>query len=86
MAAGRPVVASRVPGLAEVIEDGRTGYLVTPGDKAERARQTRILLDRAEVRQSMAEAARQHVAGRFPPANMIEVLAKLYASGLGAVE
>ena len=32
MAAGRPVVASRVGGLAEIIEDGVTGVLVKPGD------------------------------------------------------
>lgn len=32
MAAGRPVVASAVDGLAEVVADGRTGALVPPGD------------------------------------------------------
>jgi len=34
MAAGRPVVASAVDGLAEVVEDGVTGLLVPPGDSA----------------------------------------------------
>lgn len=32
MAAGRPVIASRVGGLPEMVEDGRTGLLVPPGD------------------------------------------------------
>lgn len=34
MAAGCPVVAARVGGLAEIIEDGVTGFLVAPGDNA----------------------------------------------------
>lgn len=33
MAAGRPVVGTRVGGLAEIIEDGVTGYLIAPGDE-----------------------------------------------------
>jgi glycosyltransferase involved in cell wall biosynthesis len=78
MAAGRPVVASRLPGLAEVIDDGRTGYLVTPGDKAELARQTRILFENAELRRQMGQAAKAHVAERFAPARMIEAIAQVY--------
>src|SRR5260370_273573 len=41
MGAGRPVVAARWPGLAEVVEDGVTGHLVPPDDKAALARQSR---------------------------------------------
>ena len=41
MAAARPVVASRWPGLAEVIAEGETGVLVPPGDQATLARETR---------------------------------------------
>jgi glycosyltransferase involved in cell wall biosynthesis len=78
MAAGRPVVASRLPGLAEVIDNGRTGYLVTPGDKAELCRQTRILLDHADFRREMGQAGKLHVAERFPRSRMIEAIAKVY--------
>jgi len=39
MASGTPVVASRTGGLAEVVADGETGFLVPPGD-------TRALADR----------------------------------------
>jgi glycosyltransferase involved in cell wall biosynthesis len=79
MAAGRPVVTSRLPGLAEVIDDGRTGYLVTPGDKAELCRQTRILLEHHDARRQMAEAARQHVAEHFGVERMVEAFAQVYA-------
>ncbi len=34
MASGTPVIASRIGGLPEIVEDGVTGYLVPPGDVA----------------------------------------------------
>jgi glycosyltransferase involved in cell wall biosynthesis len=79
MAAGRAVVASRLPGLAEVMVDGQTGYLVTPGDKADLSRQTRILLDHADLRWSMGEAGRRRVADRFTPARMIQAFSKVFS-------
>jgi glycosyltransferase involved in cell wall biosynthesis len=78
MAAGRPVVASRLPGLEEVVVDGQTGFLVTPGDKADLARQTRILLDHPDARQRMGEAARRHVQERFALNAMIEGFIRAY--------
>jgi glycosyltransferase involved in cell wall biosynthesis len=78
MAASRPVVASRLPGLAEVIDDGRTGYLVNPGDKAELCRQTRILLEYPDLRRQMGEAARQQVADRFTVERMVEAFVQVY--------
>ena len=57
--------------------DGQTGFLVTPGDKAELSRQTRILLDYADLRHDMGEAARRHVAEHFPPERMVEAFRKV---------
>jgi glycosyltransferase involved in cell wall biosynthesis len=37
MACGRPVVASRLPGVRTLVDEGRTGYLVQPGDAVELA-------------------------------------------------
>jgi glycosyltransferase involved in cell wall biosynthesis len=48
MASGTPVVASRVDGLPEVVHDGETGFLVTPGNVDElRDRVAQLLADRA---------------------------------------
>ena len=61
MAVGTPVVATRVGGLAEVVDDGVTGRLVAPGDPAALARAVLEVLDR---RDAMGAAARVH-AQRF---------------------
>jgi glycosyltransferase involved in cell wall biosynthesis len=65
MASGTPVVASRIGGLAEVVADGETGFLVAPGDvDALRDRLGRILSDR-RLAARLGDAARQLVLGRF---------------------
>ena len=57
MAVGTPVVATRVGGLAEVVDDGVTGRLVEPGDPAALAEAVREVLGR---RAEMGAAARRH--------------------------
>jgi glycosyltransferase involved in cell wall biosynthesis len=61
MAVGTPVVATRVGGLAEVVDDGVTGLLVEPGDPAALAA---AVLDVLHRREAMGAAARQ-AARRF---------------------
>jgi glycosyltransferase involved in cell wall biosynthesis len=78
MAAGRPVVASRLPELAALVAGGETGLLVPPGDKVALARQTRQLLDDAGRRQQMGEAGRRRAAEHFPAARLVEGMARLY--------
>ncbi|HEV3118197.1 MAG TPA: glycosyltransferase [Gemmataceae bacterium] len=82
MAAGRPVVASRVRDLAEVIHDGVGGLLVPPGDKVALARQTRLLLDDPVRARRLGAAARQRVLKEFAAANVIERHTDLYQSVL----
>src|SRR5579864_2721917 len=57
MAAGLPLVASRVPGLAEVI--GNAGLLVPPQDPKAFAAAVSLLLAQPERRHELAQAARQ---------------------------
>jgi hypothetical protein len=45
MAAGRPVVASRIGGLTVTVQDGVTGLLCAPGDAADLAKKIEMLLD-----------------------------------------
>src|SRR5918912_59845 len=64
MAHGRPVVASAVGGIPELVEDGVTGFLVEPGDIAGlRAALERLLADPV-LRRRMGRAARKRVSER----------------------
>lgn len=65
LAAGRPVVATRVGGIPELVEDGCTGYLVAPRDPAALAHAVGTLLADTQRRRAMGEAARADAAARF---------------------
>jgi len=80
MAAARPVVASNLPGLAEIVIDGATGYLVAPGDKVGLARKTRLLLDEPERARQMGESGRQRVLAHYSVNDMVNRFAELYES------
>ena len=55
MAAGVPVVSTRLSGIPELIEDGRSGLLAEPGDAASLAVALRRLLDEPELGRRLAE-------------------------------
>ncbi len=73
MAVGTPVVATRVGGLAEVVEDGVTGALVAPGSPEELADAiTRVLASREEMGAAARQAARRFDADAY--ADRLEAL------------
>jgi len=62
MAAGLPVVATRVGGVPEIVEDGVTGLLVPPGDTEALARAIALLTTDPSLRASMGRAGREAAA------------------------
>ena len=64
-AAGRPVVATRVGGAVEIVEEGRTGLLVTPGDPVALAEAMVNLLINCDLAHAFGEAARRLAQERF---------------------
>jgi glycosyltransferase involved in cell wall biosynthesis len=68
----KPVVATRVGGIPEAIDDGVTGYLVDPGDVEGLTRRVRQLMDNPEERIRMGEAGRLRVEREFTTKPVIE--------------
>jgi glycosyltransferase involved in cell wall biosynthesis len=62
---GLPVVASAVPGVRSIVEDGATGIVVEPGDTGAFVEATARLLGDAGLRGRMGAAARQRCLERF---------------------
>jgi len=65
MARRRPVVASSVGGIPEVITHGLDGLLVPPGDPAALADAVTVLLGDSDLRRTLGEAGHRTVAERF---------------------
>ncbi len=77
-AMGKPIIATAVDGVPEVIENGKTGLLVPPGNPEALAEAAlRLLGDREEARR-LGEAARALVPPRFPLRRMVEQTQSLY--------
>ncbi len=78
MAAGVPVVATRVGGVSEVMEDGKTGLLVPPGDSHALAESIVTLLDNRTLAREIGESARNVVASRFSLTGALEAYQEIY--------
>ncbi|MBX5492124.1 MAG: glycosyltransferase family 4 protein [Chloroflexi bacterium] len=65
MASGTPVVASRLGGIPEIVDDGVTGFLVPPGDVEALRERLAYLLERPRLAAAMGAAARERVLDRF---------------------
>lgn len=80
MIAGRAVVATRVGGGPEAVEDGVTGRLVEPGDPAALADAISPLLADPALRARMGDAGRARALDRFSMDRMIEEFVRWYQS------
>jgi peptidoglycan/xylan/chitin deacetylase (PgdA/CDA1 family) len=81
MAAGVPVVATRVGGLPEILENGAHGVLVPPRDCEALASAIVTLIDDPLRRQSLGARAREAVERRYSLAAMAATYRSLYLSG-----
>lgn len=83
MARGRPIVASRVGGMADALEDGVSGTLVPPGDPVALAAALESLHKRADKAWRMARLAAQRVRERYTWAAVVDEFEAVYDDVLG---
>jgi glycosyltransferase involved in cell wall biosynthesis len=80
MASGLPVVSTDVGGIAELVEDGVSGYLTPSGDVGAFADALERLAGDAELRERMGAAGRERVRSDFDVQNSTAELARLLES------
>jgi len=71
MAAGTPVIGSRVGGIPELIEDGVNGFLVAPGDERTLADKINWLFENGDQARTMGQAARRFAGQLFSTAGYL---------------
>jgi len=76
--AGKPVVASRVSGLPEIIQDGETGLLVAPGNARALASSLDRLLTDDSLRRSLGSRARTWAHERWSSTRMVTETLAIY--------
>jgi glycosyltransferase involved in cell wall biosynthesis len=84
MERGRPVIASRVGGLPEIVDDGRTGLLVPAADADALAGAIRELVSDPERAEAFGRAARARAAEQFSQERCTDRIEELYRSALAA--
>ena len=78
MASGVPVVATRVGGLPEIIQEGKTGVLVDSNDAEGLVKQLEFLTLHPEKRRTLSQEAARFVRSRFSQETMVRSYREVY--------
>lgn len=78
MAMGKPVIATAVGGVPELVIHRATGLLVAPGSRSDLVRAMRSLVDDPRARRAMGRRARVHALANFSARRMASSYAALY--------
>jgi len=78
MSCALPVAATRVGGNPELVQEGRTGFLFTPGDASQLASQLELLAGNEELRRDFGAAGRRRVLEDFSLDKMLAAYRSLY--------
>ena len=84
LAAGKPVVATRVGGVADVVHEGEDGYLVPFGDTHGAADRLQQLAADPELRRRLGATGRARILQRYRVPRLLEDVDRLYRSLLEA--
>jgi glycosyltransferase involved in cell wall biosynthesis len=78
MAAGKPVIASRVGGIPEAVDEGVTGFMVPPKDVGELGEAMKRLIQDAALRMEMGRKGLERLKARFSKEAMLTSTLALY--------
>lgn len=78
MACGRPILGTNIGGVPEMIEDGKNGYLMEPGDVDRLGECILKLSSDSELRQQMGRRSREIVSHKFESSLIINQLLRIY--------
>jgi glycosyltransferase involved in cell wall biosynthesis len=78
MAAGKPVIASALPNLSQIVRDRETGFLVSPREPPALARRTWQLFNDPNLARGLGEAGRARAVTAFSTAAMAERFSEVY--------
>ena len=84
LASGRPVVATRVGGVPDVVRDGIDGFLVDPGDVDALADRLADLASDPDLARRMGETGRSRVLSRYSVDRLIDDVDRFYRTLLEA--
>jgi len=82
MAAGLPVIASRVGGIPAVIDHERTGLLVPPGDAPALAGALRRMIERPDWARQLGAAASHSIDSRYGSVSMVHAIESIFSEAL----
>lgn len=82
MSFGIPVIVSRICALPELVEDGKTGFVIKPGSFDELAEKLEVMITNQSLRKKMGEAAKARFEEKFSIAKSNEALLKIYRQAL----
>jgi glycosyltransferase involved in cell wall biosynthesis len=78
MAAGVPIVACKVGGVPETVEDGSSALLVPPAKPAAMASALHRILEDPVLAKRLAAKAAERLVGRFSPESRYQALLEIY--------
>jgi glycosyltransferase involved in cell wall biosynthesis len=82
-ATGLPAVCSRIYGISDAVEDGKTGLLFPAGDVGALEQALLKLVEDRELRQQMGVAAKARALEMFSSERIIDEMLALYSRLLG---
>ncbi|UCC94459.1 MAG: glycosyltransferase family 4 protein [Candidatus Omnitrophota bacterium] len=78
MVLNKPVIATNVGGIVDVVDDGKTGILVPPANSAALAKALLRLLSDSELRVKMGRAGREKIDAKFSAKTMVNRIERVY--------